>query len=68
MHIYTVSPVPLTPHQTAVLSVMYLTAVGFVMVLNGIFINDSDTPISANLFFAGGFLTTIFWVKMCINM
>ena len=50
-------------HQTAILSVFYLTAVGFVMVLEGIFINGSDNnPDYTNILFAGGFLTTVFWV------
>ena len=49
-------------HQTAVLSTMYLTAVGFVMVRWGIYIHDSDGLDFINLGFAGGFLTTLFWV------
>ena len=64
MHICTLTDT----HQTAVLSVMYLTAIGFVMVFYGIII-DSTSAIPGfvnfnytNLLFAGGFLTTIFWV------
>ena len=65
----TVTP-SLKHHQTAVLSVMYLTAVGFVMVSDGIGIDISndyhtDVPVDAKLSFAGGFLTTLFWV--CYN-
>ena len=51
---------------------MYLTAVGFVMVVTGFEINDDtdidipgvDTgvPDYTKLLFAGGFLTTLFWV------
>ena len=51
---------------------MYLTAVGFVMVVAGLEINDDtdievpgiDTgvPDYSKLLFAGGFLTTLFWV------
>ena len=51
---------------------MYLTAVGFVMVIAGIEINtdidieipevDTNVPDYTKLLFAGGFLTTLFWV------
>ena len=49
---------------------MYLTGVGFPMVLAGIQISDIndanvpgvDPPDYTNLLFAGGFLTTVFWV------
>ena len=46
---------------------MYLTGVGYGMVFAGIYIrdiNDADVPRlnSPNLLFAGGFLTTLFWV------
>ena len=51
---------------------MYLTGIGYGMIIAGISINDfneSDPPPGAeiseylNLLFAGGFLTTIFWVR-----
>ena len=55
--------------QTAVLSIMYLSAVGFAMVYGGIYINsifDGDVPDDlengVNLVFAGGFITTLFLV------
>ena len=47
---------------------MYLTGVGYGMIGAGIQINtnipevDIDIPDYANLLFAGGFLTTLFWV------
>ena len=51
---------------------MYLTAVGFAMVVAGIAINDdtdievpgidTSVPDYTKLLFAGGFLTTLFWV------
>ena len=63
--------------QTAVLSVMYLSAVGFVLVAAGIAIDfdndneygidfevvDDDLRTTFNLLFAGGFITTFFWVS-----
>jgi hypothetical protein len=49
--------------QTAVLSAMYLTAVGYVMVFTGILIDiDVGNIDYIRLHFAGGFLTTLFWV------
>ena len=62
---------------------MYLTAVGYVTVANGIFIGDAsdsdydyiydydidvqlpeiEVPDYIKLLFAGGFLTTLFWVR-----
>ena len=58
--------------QTGVLSVMYLSAVGFKLVVAGIAIRgfedalevDDDIEEFTNLFFAGGFITTLFWVKI----
>ena len=56
---------------------MYLTAVGFTLIAAGIGINffnennaDSrdDLPDYASLFFAGGLLTTLFWVRMLSNI
>ena len=77
----------LMKNQTAVLSVMYLTAIGYVTVVAGIFIDnasDSDrdyiydydidvqlpeieVPDYIKLLFAGGFLTTLFWVRDTIQ-
>ena len=58
--------------QTAVLSIMYLSAVGYGMVYGGIYINstsDDDVPDqledydkSFKLTFAGGIITTLFLV------
>ena len=58
--------------QTAVVSIMYLSAVGYGMVLGGIYINitsDADVPDELDdldnglkLVFAGGLITTLFWV------
>ena len=66
----------LTNNQTGVLSVMYLTAIGYGMVEAGIVIDladdydydydngfgDDNIPDHNKLLFAGGFLTTLFWV------
>ena len=42
---------------------MYLTAVGYGMIETGIAINGGDdVPDYTNLVFAGGVLTTLFWV------
>ena len=51
---------------------MYLTAVGYGMIAAGIVINididipgvdvDTNIPDYVKLYFAGGFLTTLFWV------
>ena len=58
-------------NQTAVLSVMYLTAIGSVLVATGIIINVSVFDIDVQVLevadyfrvlFAGGFVTTFFWV------
>jgi hypothetical protein len=47
---------------TAVLSTLYLVAVGHLMVVMGISINgDLQTPNDVKLAFAGSFLTTLFW-------
>ena len=56
--------------QTAVLSIMYMSAIGFGLALGGIYINalddDDDIPddfdTGFKLMFAGGFITTLFWV------
>ena len=55
--------------QTAVLSIMYLSAVGYGMVFGGIYINsisDDDVPDDLDnglkIVFAGGFITTLFLV------
>ena len=67
--------------QTAVLSIMYLSAVGYVLVGAGIVIkntedidHDVDDTIADlleafDVLFAGGFITTLFWVSKisCIN-
>ena len=60
--------------QTAVLSIMYLSAVGFVLVWAGIFIkntedidhDDDDSGLldAIDVLFAGGLITTLFWVKL----
>ena len=49
---------------------MYMTGIGFVMVFYGIIIdqlNDDNSDESYNRLFAGGFLTTFFWVYVTIN-
>jgi hypothetical protein len=52
---------------TAVLSTLYLVAVGHLMVVMGISINgDLQTPNDVKLAFAGSFLTTLFWVALYI--
>ena len=58
--------------QTAVLSIMYLSALGYVMVFGGIYINStSDVDVTDQFkdydkgfkfMFAGGFITTLFLV------
>ena len=49
--------------QTAVLSMMYITALSAVFVSAGIVIrNFDDVPVYYNLLFAGGFLAALFWV------
>ena len=60
--------------QTAVLSIMYLSAVGFVLVLAGIVIkntedldhDDDDSGLydAYDVLFAGGLITTLFWVSI----
>ena len=48
---------------------MYVTAVSGVMVTAGISIrNDDDIPDFVKLLFAGGFLTTFFWVLYCYRV
>ena len=57
------------------MSVMYLTAIGYGMVAAGIFIDfadeyddeDNKIPDYIKLLFAGGFLTTLFWVRDTIQ-
>ena len=60
--------------QTSVLSIMYISAVGYGMVFGGIYIEaisdventddiDDDLVNGQRLLFAGGFLTTLFWVS-----
>jgi hypothetical protein len=47
---------------TAVLSMMYITALSAVFVSAGIVIrNFDDVPVYYNLLFAGGFLAALFW-------
>ncbi|CAI8044894.1 hypothetical protein GBAR_LOCUS24864 [Geodia barretti] len=64
---------------TAVLSIMYLSAVGYGMVYFGIYINNiSDDDVSGfedydrsfKLMFAGGFITTLFLVccMLCVSV
>ena len=57
--------------QTAVLSIMYISAIGFGLAWGGIYINALDDDNDGNpddidsgfkLMFAGGFITTLFWV------
>ena len=52
-------------HQTAVLSMMYITALSYGLVIAGIIIryDESDTETSPNLLFAGGFLAALGWVS-----
>ena len=51
--------------QTAVLSMMYITALSFGFVAAGIVIrqDDRDVDIIVSLFFAGGFLAALGWVS-----
>ena len=56
--------------QTAVLSIMYMSAIGYGLASGGIYINavddDDDIPddydTGLKLIFAGGLITTLFWV------
>ena len=56
--------------QTAVLSVMYLTAIGYVMIFSGLIMAADDVTLAGfdiefntfGFFFAGGLITTVFWV------
>ena len=55
--------------QTAVLSMMYITALSAVFVSAGIIIRNADevyvfgnVPVYIDLLFAGGFLAALFWV------
>ena len=56
--------------QTAVLSIMYISAIGFGLAWGGIYINtiqdddnpDKDVDTGLKLIFAGGLITTLFWV------
>ena len=60
--------------QTAVLAIMYLSAVGYVLVGAGITIKDTedidhdddDSGLldAIDVLFAGGFITTLFWVRI----
>ena len=59
--------------QTALLSIMYLSAVGYVLVVTGIVIkntegidHDDDFGLldAVDVLFAGGFITTLFWVRL----
>ena len=60
--------------QTALLSIMSLSAVGYVLVLAGIFIkntegidhDDDDSGLlqAMDMLFAGGLITTFFWVRL----
>ena len=50
-------------HQTAVVSVMYLTGVGFVITFFGILLaGDFNIDDGITLLFAGGLISTVFWV------
>lgn len=58
--------------QTAILSVIYISAIGYVLVGSGITIKLADDSgegsihglrTAINLMFAGGFVTTFFWVS-----
>ena len=56
--------------QTAVLSIMYMSAIGYGLASGGIYINalddddnpDKDVDTGLKLIFAGGLVTTLFWV------
>ena len=50
--------------QTAVLSIMYMSAIGYGLTWCGIYINTfpDDLDTSFKLMFAGGLITTLFWV------
>ena len=58
--------------QTALLFLIYITAIGYVMIGMCIFIGLSDGEVegpfkdSINLLFAGGLLTTVFWVSFLL--
>ena len=64
--------------QTAVLSIMYLSAVGYVLVGAGIVIKDTEDIDhgdddsgflqAIDVLFAGGFITTLFWVRFYTSM
>ena len=59
--------------QTAVLSIIYLSAVGYVLVVAGIYIKNTEHDVFSdryrhlqeayNMLFAGGIMTTLFWVS-----
>jgi len=51
--------------QTAVLSMMYITALSFGLVTAGIIIRQDDRDVNTNvsLFFAGGFIAAVGWVS-----
>ena len=58
-------------HQTVVIFILYITAIGYVMIGAGINIDEHDDEnevdrnlkASFDLLFTGGFLTTVFWVS-----
>ena len=62
--------------QTAVLFLMYITAIGFGMIFFGIVISNAkrsdidlgDFEESYNLLYAGGILSTVSWVSLKLNL
>ena len=58
-----------SPTQTAVLSMMYITALGYGLVYAGIYVHlfaeeHVDVPTAYNLLFAGGFIAALGWVSL----
>lgn len=58
--------------QTAILTIIYISAIGFVLVLAGFYVkydienkldeSDERFRVTYNLMFTGGLITTLFWV------
>ena len=71
---YIYCPLTCDTKQTALLSIMYLSAVGFVLVYAGIVIkntedyddDDDDSGLleAYDVLFTGGLITTFFWVSI----
>ena len=58
-----------SPTQTAVLSMMYITALGYGLVSAGIYVHEIaeqhvDVPTAHSLLFAGGFIAALGWVSL----